>query len=75
MFGNTLPIWILFFPTVYLVYGWFFCYKTNSSVNFGRKEIEKTTHPVLYSIIYIFWLSVILFVLFIGLDKIIFSIF
>jgi hypothetical protein len=74
MFGD-LPTWILFFPTVYIVYGCFFYYKSSTYFSFGRKKIEKATHPILCAIYYIFWLSIILYVLFLDLDNVIPSFF
>lgn len=61
---KDLPIWIQIFLIAFILYGFVFYYRFSSSIGFGRKRIEKADQPVLYTIYYIFWVAVLLFLLF-----------
>jgi len=70
-----LPIWVLFFSSMYLLYGCVYSYKNNSSVKFGFKEFEKATHPALYFVYYVLFMLVILIFIFFDVAKFISSVF
>ena len=49
---------------MYLLYAFPYSYQTNSSIGFGRKQIEKATHQVLYIAAHLFLTLVILLLIF-----------
>jgi hypothetical protein len=70
-----LPIWVLFFPSLYLIYGVIFHYKNSTPFWLGRKKIEKATHPALYFTCYFVGMLVILWLIFFDVAKLISNIF
>jgi uncharacterized membrane protein len=70
-----LPIWILFFPSMYLIYGNIVHYKRSAPLWIGRKKIEKVTNPILYRMYSVFWMLVILLFIFFDVGNFISSLF
>jgi len=70
-----LPLWILLFPSLYLIYGIIYHYKNSTPFWNGRKKIEKSAHPVKFFTFYFFLMLLTLLLIFVNVRELISYIF